>query len=172
MRGGKTSHLESICNPRKCGVQKIQCRWRSTQSRFEERAKGNASLVAKAKARDRHRKAKPEHVEVTARVTRADGGVTLQRDCETYGYTEVQTFPQHPPGLSPGQTHLPSLPTQNTYAQPSPSTVSVPPEASTMRAVNHTQTLQAWCLALQVEGNAISSRNEGSVLATVRAGLT
>ena len=33
-----------------------------------------------------------------------------------------------------------------------------------MRAVTHSQTQQAWCLVLQVENNATSSRDEGSVL--------
>ena len=33
-----------------------------------------------------------------------------------------------------------------------------------MRAVIHSQTQQAWCLVLQVENNATSSRDDGSVL--------
>ena len=33
-----------------------------------------------------------------------------------------------------------------------------------MRALNHIQTQQAWCLALHVESDATNSRDEGSVL--------
>ena len=53
----------------------------------------------------------------------------------------------------------------NMFAQPSLSIVTVPSEASTMRAVNHTQTQQSGCLVLQVENNSNNSRDrdEGSV---------
>ena len=93
----------------------------------------------------------------------------MGKDCKAYGVTEVPTYPQHPLGVRPGQTHLPLLPAQNTYAQNAPLTMPVPSDASTIRAVNHIQTQQAWCLVLQVENNSINSRDrdEGNALVDI-----
>ena len=67
----------------------------------------------------------------------------IAKDCKMYGVTEVQTFPQHPPGLFAGQTPPSLLQAQNAFAQSSPSTTTLPSEASTMRAVNHNQKQQS-----------------------------
>ena len=76
------------------------------------------------------------------------------KDCNTYGVTEVQTYPQHPHGLFPRQTHSSLVTAQNSFGHSLPSTMAVPSVASTMRAVNQIQTGQSWCLVFLVENNA------------------
>ena len=167
--------------PRKCKIQTILCRWTPTQSKLEEsarkertqtRAKGKlqakANLVAKSKNKGQTSRSKSE----TRGNDRACCGRRghIAKDWNTYGVTEVPTYPQHPLGVRPGQTHPPLLPTQITrMLRTHHSQLPVPSEASPIRAVNHKQTQQAWCLVLQVENNSINSRDrdEGNALVDI-----
>ena len=85
--------------------------------------------------------------------------------CETYGVSEVQLSRQHLLGLSLGQAHPSLLLAQNTFAQTSLSTMTVPSEASTMQGVNHFSNAAILECRSSSQNNPIISRDRdaGSV---------
>ena len=113
---------------------------RSQSSRTRQEREGHRERHRQRQRTDIERQER-SFLEMTARVTRADG-VSPCQSLQDVGVTEVQTYPQHSLGLSPG------LFVANTRHVCSVfffhSVISV--------------RQQAWCLILQVENNSVNCR--------------